>query len=141
MKSASIPVASKLAPKSVAKSDNLAAGYGDIRGAIVGLVNSARQAAARNVNVLMTTRCWEIGRCIVEAEQKGKRRAGYVEQLIERLSLDLTQQFGRGFFARNLDPICQFYCPSSGYPVWAQKRKQCLRFPRHVSEFDGSTTA
>jgi DUF1016 N-terminal domain len=88
------PAASKLAPKSVAPP----AGYSDIRSGIVGLVNNARQAAARNVNALMTASYWEIGRRIVEAEQKGKRRAGYGEQLIERLSLDLTRTFG-----------CQFY--------------------------------
>ena len=85
------------------------AGYGDVCSAIVELVSRARQAAARNVNALMTASYWEIGRRIVEAEQKGKRRAGYGEQLIERLSLDLTQQFGRGFSARNLDQMRQFY--------------------------------
>jgi len=37
----------------------------------------------------MTTSYWEIGRRIVEAEQKGKRRAGYGEQLIKRFSLDV----------------------------------------------------
>lgn len=42
----------------------------------------------------MTARYWEIGRRIVEAEQKGRRRAGYGEQLIERLSLELTGRFG-----------------------------------------------
>lgn len=66
------------------------AGYGDVRSGIVELLNAARQAAARNVNSLMTVTYWEIGRRIVEAEQNGKRRAGYGEQLIERLSLDLT---------------------------------------------------
>jgi predicted nuclease of restriction endonuclease-like (RecB) superfamily len=66
-------------------------------------------AAARNVNALMTASYWEIGRRIVEAEQKGKRRAGYGEQLIERLSLDLTRQFGRGFSRQNLQQMRQFF--------------------------------
>lgn len=81
----------------------------DVRSGIVELLNAARQAAARRVNSLMTASYWEIGRRIVEAEQKGKRRAGYGEQLIERLSADLTQQFGRGFSSRNLDQMRQFY--------------------------------
>ena len=114
MKSALKPVASKLAAKSGPKSVNLAAGYGDIRSAIVSLVNSARQAAARNVNSLMTASYWEIGRHIVEAEQKGKRRAGYGEQLIERLSSDLMLQSGRGFSADNLENMRRFY---GAYPV------------------------
>ena len=84
------------------KASAVPAGYVDVRIGIVELLNAARQAAARNVNALMTASYWEIGRRIVQAEQKGKRRAGYGEQLIERLSADLTQQFGRGFSARNL---------------------------------------
>jgi predicted nuclease of restriction endonuclease-like (RecB) superfamily len=77
-------------------------GYAAVSDGIVQLLNAARLAAARNVNALMTASYWEIGRRIVEAEQKGKRRAGYGEQLIERLSLDLTRQFGRGFCHQNL---------------------------------------
>lgn len=86
-----------------------ATGYAAISGGIVELLSAARQSAAHHVNALMTASYWEIGRRIVEAEQKGKRRAGYGEQLIERLSLDLTQQFGRGFSARNLEQMRQFY--------------------------------
>ena len=87
----------------------LPTGYGTVCDSIVELLNAARQTAARNVNALMTASYWEIGRRIVEAEQKGKRRAGYGEQLIERLSLDLTQRFGRGFSARNLEQMRQFF--------------------------------
>jgi predicted nuclease of restriction endonuclease-like (RecB) superfamily len=92
-------------PKAIA----LPVGYVDIRGGIVELLSAARQTAARNVNSLMTASYWEIGRRIVEAEQKGKRRAGYGEQLIERLALDLTQQFGRGFSRQNLQQMRLFF--------------------------------
>jgi predicted nuclease of restriction endonuclease-like (RecB) superfamily len=85
------------------------AGYGDVCDGIVRLLDTSRQAAARNVNALMTATYWEVGRRIVEAEQKGKRRAGYGEQLIERLSIDLTQRFGRGFSRQNLWQMRQFY--------------------------------
>jgi predicted nuclease of restriction endonuclease-like (RecB) superfamily len=84
-------------------------GYAAVSDGIVQLLNAARLAAARNVNALMTASYWEIGRRIVEAEQKGKRRAGYGEQLIERLSLDLTRQFGRGFSRQNLQQMRQFF--------------------------------
>jgi predicted nuclease of restriction endonuclease-like (RecB) superfamily len=87
----------------------LVAGYTDVRFGIAEVLSSARQAAARNVNALMTASYWETGRRIVEAEQKGKRRAGYGEQLIERLSVDLTEQFGRGFSPRNLEQMRTFY--------------------------------
>jgi len=50
----------------------------------------------------MTASYWEIGRRIVEFEQGGDERAGYGEVLVERLSRDLTQRFGRGFGKANL---------------------------------------
>jgi DUF1016 N-terminal domain len=69
------PTRNLMEPKAI----TLLAGYADVRSSIVELLNAARQAAARNVNALMTASYWEIGRRIVEAEQKGKRRAGYGE--------------------------------------------------------------
>lgn len=65
-------------------------GYADIRGGIVEIVNAARVSAASNVNVLITASYWEIGRCMVEAELKGKLRAGYGEQL--KQSRDVARQ-------------------------------------------------
>jgi len=90
------------------------AGYAGIHGGIVELLAAARQAAARSVNALMTASYWEIGRRIVEAEQQGRRRAGYGEQLIERLSADLTAQFGRGFGANNLENMRRFFLAYPG---------------------------
>lgn len=87
----------------------LPAGYAGIHSGIVELLGAARQAAARSVNALMTASYWEIGRRIVEAEQQGKRRAGYGEQLMERLSTDLTAQFGRGFGVNNLENMRRFF--------------------------------
>ena len=85
------------------------AGYAAVRTGIVDLLQAARVQAARNVNALMTASYWEIGRRIVEAEQKGRRRAGYGEQLLKRLSLDLTAEFGRGFGVINLQQMRNFY--------------------------------
>ncbi|WP_322053702.1 PDDEXK nuclease domain-containing protein [Paraburkholderia bannensis] len=73
------------------------------------LLDAARHAAARSVNALMTASYWEIGRRIVEAEQQGKRRAGYGQQLMVRLSADLTAQFGRGFSPDNLENMRLFF--------------------------------
>jgi len=87
----------------------LPAGYANIHGDIVQLLDAARQAAARSVNALMTASYWEIGRRIVGAEQKGRRRAGYGEQLMARLSADLTARFGRGFGVNNLESMRRFF--------------------------------
>ena len=73
------------------------------------LLQTARVAAARSINALMTASYWEIGRRIVEAEQKGKRKAGYGDVLIKHLAQDLSSQFGRGFGWRNLFQMRAFY--------------------------------
>ena len=48
------------------------AGYTAVHTDIVTLLESARSAAARSVNALMTASYWEIGRRIVEFEQGGQ---------------------------------------------------------------------
>lgn len=80
------------------------ADYNAIHGGIVDLLQ-----VARNINALMTASYWEIDRRIVEAEQKGKRKADYGDVLIKRLALDLMAQFGRGFGWRNLFQMRAFY--------------------------------
>ena len=76
------------------------------------MLESARHAAARAVNSVMTTTYWEVGRRIVEEEQRGRERAAYGERLIDRLSDDLTQRFGRGFSKVNLKQMRKFYLES-----------------------------
>lgn len=103
-------------PAVAGKRAALPTGYAGIHGGIVELLDAARQAAARSVNALMTATYWEIGRRIVEAEQKGRRRAGYGEQLMARLSADLTARFGRGFSPDNLENMRRFFV---AYPLEA----------------------
>ena len=50
----------------------------------------------------MVTAYWEVGKTIVEEEQKGKKKAGYGEKLIQNLSGRLLQEFGKGFGTANL---------------------------------------
>ncbi len=52
---------------------------------------------------------FEIGRKIVEEEQKGEKRAGYGEKLIDTLSKELTNEFKRGFDVTNLRRMRRFY--------------------------------
>jgi predicted nuclease of restriction endonuclease-like (RecB) superfamily len=83
--------------------------YVVVHGDIVALLESARRAAARSVNALMTASYWEIGRRIVEFEQAGQERAARGQQLLQRLSQDLGQRFGRGFSVDNLEQMRLFY--------------------------------
>jgi|GEM_PF-1170200 len=107
----------KNTPELASRRPNLPVSYATIHKGIIELLNAARYAAARNVNALMTASYWEIGRRIVEAEQQGKRRAGYGEQLIERLSADLSTQFGRGFGVNNLENMRRFFLAYPRYPI------------------------
>jgi hypothetical protein len=52
---------------------------------------------------------WNIGRIIVEEEQKGKATAGYGEYLINELAARLTAEFGKGFTISNIKYFRQFY--------------------------------
>jgi predicted nuclease of restriction endonuclease-like (RecB) superfamily len=73
------------------------------------LIESSRQAAASVVNRLQVLTNFEIGRRIVEHEQKGEKRAAYGKQLLRELSARLTQDFGRGFSEDNLSLMRKFY--------------------------------
>ena len=84
------------------------------------IIDAARSSAARSVNAAMTAAYWLIGHRIVEFEQSGERRAEYGAALIERLSADLTQRFGRGFSRQNIQQMRMFYLsypPEQGRPA------------------------
>lgn len=81
----------------------------DIREIIV----RARRSVVRHVNTTMTLAYWLIGRRIVVEEQKGKRRATYGEHLLQRISRELTADFGNGFGEVNLRNFREFYRQNS----------------------------
>ena len=86
-----------------------AAGFEDLVGGIEELLEAARRASTRSVNAIMTATYWEVGRRIVEFEQGGAVRAGYGEQLLEKLSAKLTTRLGKGFSRQNLQRFRAFY--------------------------------
>ncbi len=70
---------------------------------------SARHTAYKAVNFAMVTAYWNIGKLIVEDEQKGNTRAEYGKAVLEELSIKLTEEFGKGFGVRELRKIRQFF--------------------------------
>lgn len=84
-------------------------GYTSFFDEVATILEDARRASARSVNAIMTATYWEIGRRIVEHEQGGRARAEYGEELLERLSADLTARFGRGYSERNVWQMKAFY--------------------------------
>ena len=73
------------------------------------LVLSARQSAARGVDLLQVYTNYEIGRRIVEQEQQGADRAQYGKEILLDLAARLTGEFGNGFSRSNLEYMRRFF--------------------------------
>lgn len=69
----------------------------------------AQKRVYRSINFTMVMAYWNIGRIIVEEEQKGKNKATYGEHLIKNLSVKLMKDFGKGFSPTNIRNMRQFY--------------------------------
>ena len=65
-------------------------------------LEKGRQRAATAVNSAVVQTYWEIGRQIVEYEQHGNERAEYGSDVLNRLSRDLTDRYGKGFSRGNV---------------------------------------
>ena len=77
--------------------------------AIRQVLETARQSAYKAVNFAMVQAYWQVGRLIVEDEQRGKARAEYGKKVLEELAARLTADFGRGFTITNLKYMRSFY--------------------------------
>ena len=76
---------------------------------IAALIENAKQHVVTVVNSTMIVTYYEIGRMIVEHEQKGELRAEYGKSVLKELSKNLTNRFGRGFSVDNLENMRRFY--------------------------------
>ena len=86
------------------------------------LIQSARRGVSTVVDTFQVMTNFEIGRRIVEHEQKGAKRAEYGAELLKELSARLTEEFGRGFSPVNLSHMRRFFL------VW-QERVQIFQQP------------
>lgn len=73
------------------------------------VIQESRDSVYRAANFAMVQSYWNIGRLIVEDEQKGAQRADYGKALIKELSKRLTNNIGKGFDASNLRYMRLFY--------------------------------
>lgn len=76
---------------------------------IVQLLQESRKSVAIQVNTSLLATYWNIGRLIVEDEQKNDQRAAYGSQLMKQLSKRLSENFGKGFSVSNLQFMRRFY--------------------------------
>ncbi len=73
------------------------------------LIAGARTTVARGVDLVQVHTNFEIGRRIVEEEQRGDDRAAYGEEVVKVLAERLTGEFGSGFSKSNLEYMRRFY--------------------------------
>lgn len=69
---------------------------------VVSILEQARSNVVRAVNNNMVIAYWLIGREVVQQIQGGDERAEYGKQVIEQLSAELNNKYGRGFSTTNL---------------------------------------
>ncbi len=84
-------------------------GYQNLIQQIGGLLHQGRQQASQAVNNLLVQTYWQIGQHIVEFEQGGKAKSDYGSELLDKLSKDLTLNYGKGFSRSNLFQMRLFY--------------------------------
>ena len=85
------------------------------------VLEQARAQSYRAVNFAMVQAYWNIGRIIVEEEQKGKVKAGYGRQLINELAERLKADFGKGFDPSNLWHMRSFFL---AFPILDALRRE-----------------
>ncbi len=73
------------------------------------ILAQARQRAYSAVNSAMVEAYWQSGKRIIEEEQNGEKRAEYGKKIIINLSIELTNDFGKGYSERTLREFRQFY--------------------------------
>ncbi len=73
------------------------------------VIETSRNTVYRAANASMVQAYWNIGRLIVEKEQKGKQKAEYGQQIIKGLSERMQKEYGRGYTITNLKYMRQFY--------------------------------
>lgn len=73
------------------------------------IVQVAREITGTVANLTTVISNFEIGRYLVEEEQKGELRAKYGKRILDELSEYLTNEFGKGFSRTNVASMRKFY--------------------------------
>lgn len=76
---------------------------------VLTLLRTARSKTYHSINFIMIDAYWQIGKRIIEEEQKGFSRATYGSGLLKELSKALTGEFGKGFSVASLKNFRKFY--------------------------------
>ena len=81
------------------------------------IIENGRRNAYEAVSATIVETYWNLGRRIVEEEQKGEDRAEYGTYLLKNLAEILTREFGAGFGKRSLEQYRAFYLLYKNFPI------------------------
>lgn len=73
------------------------------------IIEQAKRTAYAAVNVTLVARNWLLGKRIAEEDLHGMQRAEYGKQVIQKLSVQLTEKYGEGFGCINLWHFVNFH--------------------------------
>ncbi len=85
------------------------------------IIENARKNAVRSVDFNRVLMYWNLGKRILEEEQRGQVRADYGKYILKNLSSRLMPEYGSGFGVRQLEQSRQFY---RVYPIANTLRSQ-----------------
>lgn len=102
-------------------SSNIQTPVTELAGRITTIIETARNRVQSVIDHEMVYAYWQIGREIVEDEQKGERRAEYGKAQIQNLSRELTQRHGKGFDRSNLWNMRAFFL---AFPILDAVRRE-----------------
>ena len=107
--------------ESVGTNNELAKGQEALLSVIRDTLEQAKAQVTRQVNNTLLAAYWQVGRHIVEYEQKGNARAGYGTGMLKNLSEKLVAEFGNSFNLTNLQLMRLFYARFPNYDTVCHK--------------------
>ena len=106
------------------------------------IITSGQKYAYQAANRAIVLTYWQIGKRIVEQEQKGKERSEYGKALMDTLSAELTREYGKSYPKRNVAITSEFE-DSHSNPEKERSRGQTpvtpeilSRLPEIISSYD-----
>jgi len=116
--------------KKISKKDNASItienkNLDDLYGRVAPVIREARATVMRTIDVVMVKAYWNIGKYLVEEEQRGATRADYGKEILLQLSKRLSKEFGRGFGITTLEDIRKFYLVYQ--PITKEEKPHAVR--------------
>ena len=81
---------------------------------VTNIIETSQNYAYKAVNYAIIQRNWLLGKRIAEENFNGEKRADYGKQVINKLSIQLTEKYGKGFDSSNLYKYVSFY---NSFPI------------------------